>query len=138
MIVVDASVWVSRLIGSDANHTPSQAWLESYLAGGEPIVEPTLLLAEVAGAISRRTGRAELGRRALVDLLRLRPLQLLPLDVRLARSAAQLAADLRLHGSDAVYVATAYRVGVPLVTWNREQRERTRSVIITHTPDQLS
>lgn len=126
------------MIGTDVNHAASRAWIEHYLDGRGPIMEPTLLLAEVAGAISRRTGSAVLGRQALTDLLRLRPLRLLPLDAALARSAAQLAADLHLHGSDAIYVATAQRLSVPLVTWDREQRERTTPVIVTRTPDQMN
>lgn len=137
-MVVDASVWVSRLVQTDTNHPTSRAWMERYIAAGELIVDPTLVLAEVAGAISRRSGTASLGRQALSDLLRLRRLLLLRLDADLAALAAQVASDLKLHGSDAVYVAVAQRLGIPLVTWDREQRKRTASAIVTHTPDQMN
>ena len=37
-------------------------------------------------------------------------------------------------GSCSVYVALARRLGVPLVTWDREQRERGREAIVAWTP----
>jgi len=68
--VVDASVWVSRLVPQDVHHFASRRYLEERAAAGDPLVAPALLLAEVAGAIARRTGAPELGRRALEGLLR--------------------------------------------------------------------
>ena len=68
MYVVDASVWVSRFVLNDVHHEPSYSWLEGTVIRGELIVAPALLLAEVAGAISRCTGRPELAAQA-VDLL---------------------------------------------------------------------
>ena len=61
MTVVDASVWVSRLVPQDIHHAASQRWLEEQAAGGDL----------VAGAISRRTGRGELAHQAVQVLLRL-------------------------------------------------------------------
>ena len=93
-----------------------------------------LMLAEVAGAISRRTGRARLARRAVEGLLRLPALRLVSVDQRLGEAAAQLAADLRLRGADAVYVATARHLRLPLITWDREQRERAARLIPARAP----
>jgi predicted nucleic acid-binding protein len=45
-----------------------------------------------------------------------------------------MAADLRLRGAEVVYVAAAYLLQVPLVTWDREQRQRAASVIAVQTP----
>jgi predicted nucleic acid-binding protein len=121
VIVVDASVWVSRLVPQDVHHAASRQWLEERAAAGRDLVAPVLLLLEVAGAIARRTGEPALGRRAARDLLRVPGLRVVPLDRRLGLAATRLAADLRLRGADAAYVATAARLGVPLFTWNREQ-----------------
>jgi len=38
--------------------------------------------------------------------------------------AASLAAELGLRGADATYVATAARLNLPMVTLDRDQRER--------------
>ncbi len=134
MTVVDASVWVSRLVPHDVHHAASRDWLAGQVTAGRLIVAPVLLLAEVAGAISRRTGRPRLARRAVEDLVRLPGLRLLAVESRLARSAAQVAGDLRLRGADAVYVATARDLGIPLVTWDGEQRERAGRLIAVKTP----
>jgi len=58
--VVDASVWVSQFVLNDFHHEPSYSWSEGTVIRGELIMAPALLLAKVAGAIPRRTGRPEL------------------------------------------------------------------------------
>ena len=136
MTVVDASVWVSRLAPQDIHHATSRRWLEAQAAGGDLLISPTLLLAQVAGALSRRTGQAELAHRAVQMLLRLKELRLVPLDSRLGRSAAQLAAEIGLRGADAVYVATAHHLDVPLVTLDREQQARAGRLIEVRSPGQ--
>ena len=67
-------------------------------------------------------------------LLRLTELRLVPLDSRLGRSAAQLAAEIVLRGADAVYVATAHHLNVPLVTWDREQQARADRLVAVQSP----
>ena len=134
MYVVDASVWVSRLIPNDVQHEPSYNWLEGTINRGELVVAPALLLAEVAGAVSRRTGQPELAERA-VDLLEQLPnSRLVAIDPQLARHAAVLAGHHRLRGSDALYVALAQHLGFTLVTWDREQAERGSAATSVVTP----
>ena len=133
-MVVDASVWVSRLVPPDVHHAASRRWMARHTADGGVLVAPVLLLPETAGAISRRTGTPELAHRAVNRLLRLRSLRLVPVDGRLAEAAARLAADLGLRGADAVYVATAQLLNIPLVTWDSDQQARAARVIAAHTP----
>lgn len=133
-MVVDASVWVSRLFNRDANHEASQRWLTEQVASGVPLVGPSLLLAEVAGAISRRYARPRLGWRAVQLLLRVPTLSLVATDDEVGTVAAEVAARLTLRGADAIYVATAHILGVPLVTWDGEQRERGGRLVTVRTP----
>ena len=137
MYVVDASVWVSRFVGGDVHHVPSRLWLARLVEEGATTAAPALLLAEVAGAIARRTDRPELAIEALSLLQRLPSMRLVPIEMELAQLAGQLAADLGLRGADAVYVSLAHRLGVPLVTWDREQRERSTASIDVRTPQDL-
>jgi predicted nucleic acid-binding protein len=134
--VVDASVWVSRLVPQDVHHQASRRYLEKRAAAGDPLVAPVLLLAEVAGAIARRTGAPELGRRALEGLLRFPGLRLVTMDRHLGQEMARLAADLQLRGADAAYVAVAVRLSLPLVTWDREQALRAAPRIPVLTPEE--
>jgi predicted nucleic acid-binding protein len=134
LIVVDASVWISSWLADDVNHLASDAWLERQVRAAEQITVPALFLAEVGGAIARRTGDVRSAQQAVDDILDSGLVRLISVDEGLARAAAGLAVRLRLRGSDATYVATAQRFGIPLVTWDREQRERAAAVIETLTP----
>lgn len=134
MIVVDASVWLSFLVESDVNHAASRRWLSELLATGEAIAAPILLPAEVGGAIARQTGRPDLGLKTIDRLLGIPNLRLVSLDHGLGIQAARLAATQRLRGADAVYVAVAVALGVPLVSWDKEQLARAQDVVVAAAP----
>ncbi|SRR6266446_2792297 len=133
-MVVDASVVVSRLVPNDVHHEATRKWLMRHVADGRLLIAPTLLLAEVAGAVARRTGKARLARRAVAAVLRLPALRLIPLDEALASAAANLAGQLRVRGADAVYIAAAAALRVPLATWDLEQREHAAPVVEVFEP----
>lgn len=95
---------------------------------------PIVLVAEVGGAITRRTRRPRFAHRVIEELFGSKELRLVPIDHDLARDGALLAVDLGLKGTDAMYVALARQLDVPLVTWDREQRERGAAVIRTIEP----
>jgi len=137
-VVVDASVWVSRFISGDVNHGASRHWLDRYVAGGGQLAAPVLLLLEVAGAIARRTGHAALAHQAVLYLETFAPLRIIGLNAHLGTRAARLAADLRLRGADAAYVALAAQLGIPLVTWDAEQQTRSSPTVMTRTPASAS
>lgn len=133
-VVVDASVFVSRLLRNDAHHAPTRQWFESRERAGALLVVPALMPAEVAGAITRRINDGRRARIAIERLLRLPELRVVALDRRMGERAADLAADLGLRGADATYVAVARHLELPLVTWDREQRDRAGGTITTVTP----
>jgi predicted nucleic acid-binding protein len=132
--VVDASVWVSAFVSSDVNYAASLAWLRTQSAGGRSIVDPALVLPEVAGALARRSGDLAFARAVIADMRQLPGLRLVTLTGPAAYRSAARAIDLGLRGADAVYVAVAERLGVPLVTWDQEQLARAAAVIQTRTP----
>jgi predicted nucleic acid-binding protein len=128
-MVVDASVWVSALVVHDAHHAASRRWLRRHSSRKTLIVVPTLTLAEVAGAISRRTADPVLGLRAMEAILSLPRLRLVPLDPELGGEAGRIAAAHGLRGADAVYVAAAARHNLPLVTLDAELRARIGRIV---------
>jgi predicted nucleic acid-binding protein len=134
VIVLDASVWVSIVLAGDVHRAISRQWARKWLGAGGRMVVPVLFLTEVAGAVSRQSGRAVRGRQASNTILTNSSFQLEVIDRSLAESASRLAADLPLKGSDAIYVALAERLGVPLVTWDNEQLTRAAAVIDVRTP----
>jgi predicted nucleic acid-binding protein len=119
-VVTDASVWVARLIPQEPKHAACVTWWESFDASSGRIIAPVLLLSEVCGAISRRTGKPRLALQVLRTLLDAPELTFVTMDREFAEHAARLAAGLGLRGADAVYVALAHRLHVPLLSLDSE------------------
>jgi predicted nucleic acid-binding protein len=122
-IVVDASLWVARLVPQDASHPAVRAWMEACRLAETEFLAPALLLAEVAGAISHRTGDANLAAQVVEALEHLPGLRLVEMDRLLLDEAAHLAAELGLGGADATYATVASRLNLPLATLDDDQRE---------------
>jgi|GraSoi2013_100cm_1033763.scaffolds.fasta_scaffold05057_4 predicted nucleic acid-binding protein len=133
-VVADASVWVSWLITHDANHDATRLWMNRYISAGGLLVAPALVLIEVASAISRQTRQVAQAKRVAKDLSSLRTIRIVSLDTVLVWAAVKVAADLKLRAGDATYVAVAQQLKVPLVSWDKEQLQQGRNLIITYTP----
>jgi predicted nucleic acid-binding protein len=134
---IDASVFLNAFNPAEPGHAESRDLLARLLADGTPVAVPTLVLPEVAGAISRVHGDGRLAREFSGELAQLPNLILVPLDAALAHQARDLAADHRLRGADAVYAAVASRFGAILVTLDREQRDRLSTALVTRSPTEV-
>ena len=122
-IVVDATIWVARLVPKDVFYNPVKEWMSVRLEANDQFLAPSLLLAEIGGAISRRTSPS-LGLKAIDQVEHLPGLQLVEMENSLLREAANLAAELGLRGADSTYVAVAARLDLPLTTLDIDQREK--------------
>jgi predicted nucleic acid-binding protein len=131
---VDASVFLNAFNPYEVGYEESHRLLARLQEQSVPIIVPTLLLPEVAAAVSRGREDASLAREFAAALSRLPHLVLVPLDMALAQQAADVAAQYRLRGSDAVYAAVALRFGSILVTLDREQRERVAEALTSCYP----
>lgn len=136
MTVTDASLWVSRFLVDDIFHATSQLWLEKTAGAGLPLVAPTSMFAEVAGAVAHRTGSSQLGYHAVQSIQQVPTLQLVAVSAELGDFAAQVASTYRLRGGDAIYVAVAYQLQVPLVSWDQEQIARVAGFVNASAPEQ--
>lgn len=128
-VVTDASVWVARFIPQEAGHAACATWLGQFARAGGEIIAPVLMAAEVCGAISRRTAQPELAREIYAALTNAPEITFVEMNGELAQLAAQTAIDLRLRGADAVYVALARHLGLPLLSLDDEHRIRAGGVI---------
>jgi predicted nucleic acid-binding protein len=134
---IDASVFLNAFNPYEAGHEESHRLLTQLQEQATPIIAPTLLLPEVAAAVSQGREDENLAREFAISLSRLPHLVLVPLDMALAQQATDLAARYRLRGSDAVYAAAALRFGSTLVTLDREQRERVAEVLTARYPAEV-
>ncbi len=134
MPILDASVCVALFHAEDPGHRASRRWLAGRQGEAEPIVSPVILLAEVAAALGRGLGNVDLAQQA-VRLMRERHfVELFPVTEALAASAAEIAAEEKIRGCDAIYVALARQLQMELVTQDRQQLERGAAVVVTRTP----
>jgi predicted nucleic acid-binding protein len=134
MFTIDASVFINALNSSEEGSADSQTLLKQIFQYPRPVYSPTLLPVEVAAAIARVFDDAERGL-AMAQAMRGLPGQIwVPLDENQAQATAQLAAEQRLRGADAVYAAVSQRYGTTLVTRDQQQLERLRPVLPVLTP----
>lgn len=134
MAVVDASVYVALIHADEPGHADSWAWLRAAQSRREALRAPAILAAEVAAAVGRGTETPELAHQIVQQLLTFNVVELVPVSVHLAGRAAVVAADHRLRGCDAVYVALADQLDDVLVTLDRQQLERGAGLVATRRP----
>jgi predicted nucleic acid-binding protein len=132
--VIDASVWVAINRDTDPAHSRCMAWLDSVLDSNDRLVAPTLLVAEVAGALRKLTRQQAVASAVVEELFALGAVELIPLDRERARRAAALAAASGVRGADAVYLALAQELVENLVTLDRLQAEQGAKLVEIRTP----
>jgi len=132
----DASVWVSREIPSDLNHQAATTWVNAHLHAGGYFTEPVWLLAEVAAAISRQISPqdAAVALALLWRLRRRKVMRFLPLSAALMRDTIDIAANYRIRSGDAVYVALARQLSIPLVSFDTDHLTKGASIVTVIRP----
>jgi predicted nucleic acid-binding protein len=136
MAVIDASVYVALINANESDHDSSWAWFQSAQSAQESILAPAILLAEVAAAVSRGVGDPALAHRVVEQLRRSKAIELVPVTTTMASRAAAIAADYRIRGCDAVYVALAEQMDDYLATLDQQQLERGAEVVTTRKPEE--
>jgi predicted nucleic acid-binding protein len=134
MYTVDASVWVNAFDQREPGHQVSRQFLEALRNQALPVIVPNLVLAEVAGAISRTRRTSAQAQAFATALSRLPHVTVRVLDEGCALHAITLAAQHGLRGADAVYAAVAREAGSTLVTLDNEHLTRLASLLTVCTP----
>ncbi|MGC9396619.1 MAG: type II toxin-antitoxin system VapC family toxin [Anaerolineae bacterium] len=137
MFTIDASVHINALNPREFGSAESQLCLQRLVALRQPFFSPTLLLVEVAAAIARVLDDTDLALELTRGIQAL-PRQLwIPLDSAMAELAAQLGAQARLRGADAVYAAVARHYGATLITRDQQQLDRLVDLVRVRTPEDV-
>jgi predicted nucleic acid-binding protein len=134
LLTIDSSVFVSAARPSEIGNAESTAFLTSVRNTRPRLFLPTLVLAEVATALSRTGSEPGLAQQYAMAVGQLPNTVMVALDEGLARQSAALGAQHRLRGADAVYLASAALFAAELVTLDREQLERGAAIVQTLTP----
>jgi predicted nucleic acid-binding protein len=133
---IDASVFVNAFNAGEQGHATSRALLAAIETAAEPVVVPTLLLVEVASAVARIHRDPVEGVRYASAISALPHVTMVSLSARLARNAAEVAANLLVRGSDAVYLMVAEIYGTTLISLDKEQLTRGSRMMACQTPQQ--
>jgi predicted nucleic acid-binding protein len=133
-VVVDASVLVSAAIVSEPAHNASLTLLRKCQGSGVYLAAPAIVIPEVAGAITRQTGKPYLAQQLLAALRARADFSILPVDIDLCDVAASIASLQGIRGCDSVYLALARQLLAPFVTLDHEQLRRAPRDILAQTP----
>ena len=117
-------------------HAESLQLLATIQERGDPVIVPTLLIAEMASAVARASDDSVGAIQYANATVALPHLTVVPLTPAMARQAAELAATHRLRGADAVYLAVARRYATTLVSRDDERRTRGSAVVPCQTPEE--
>jgi predicted nucleic acid-binding protein len=137
MYTIDASVHINAVNAEEPGSAQSQACLQQLIEQHQALFSPTLLLVELAAAAARALDDTPLAMELARAVHNLPGQVWVALDDDLAAEAARLGAEARLRGADAVYAAVAHRFGATLITRDRQQLERLRSLISVATPEEI-
>lgn len=104
---------------------------------GVVVLLPEIALAEVASALARGTDDSRLAARWVGLLRRVPYFRFVEIDTAVGDLAAQVAAERRIRGCDAIYVAAAMRYGAALVTLDEQQLSRVPPTMRALTPSEV-
>jgi len=133
---LDASVFVSAFNPSEDGHAACLTLLTTIHHAGDPVILPSLVLVEIASAMARASDDSAGAVAFAAAIANLPHVTLVPLTPAGAHQTAEVAAQQRLRGADAVYAAVARRYGTTLVTRDEQQRARGVAVVPCVTPEE--
>ena len=134
LITIDSSVFVSAARPGEPGNAESTSFLSWVRKLRPRLFLPTLVIAEVAAALSRTGSAAGLAQQYALAIGQLPNSVLVALDEGLARQAAALGAQHKLRGADSVFLASAALFAAELVTLDRQQLERGSAIVPTLSP----
>ena len=134
MIVIDTSAWISATLPGDQHFPNTQPWLAHIRSSRTRFYVPAHFPAEVSGVLSRVRTEDRLLREAVEQIESSEQFVINPISIRQGLFAAEIARSARVRGSDAIFIALANELDVPMITWDRQQRERGVIFCRTMTP----
>ena len=120
MLVLDANLWIAAFDPSDAFHDDSVAVLAEAARLALPLAGPSFVVLESTCALARRVSDPRFAQAAGAQMAAHPALHLEPLSEELLAEAERLGIERRLRGADALYLATATKLGCPLLSWDEE------------------
>jgi predicted nucleic acid-binding protein len=134
VIVFDTSTWIAGLVSGDAHHADTVPFLRLMESQSTQFAVPAHFLAEIAGVLARTGELDEIIEIEIQSIETSGRFHITPVSVGLGLLAAEIARVAKIRGVDAVFVALARGLDIPLITWDKQQRERGGLFCRTMTP----
>lgn len=103
---------------------------------GITVIVPEIVLPEISSAIARGTDDPEKALEFVKELKQIPNIVFVPIDRELADESSRLAAEYRLRGCDAIYVAVAFIFSAKLISLDKQQTDRAKECIEVATPQE--
>ncbi len=136
MYCIDASVFINAEIEGEEFHEYSAMLMQNFRDKGITIIVPEIVLPEISSAISRGTDDPEKALKFVKELKQIPNIVFVPIDREVSDHASQLAAEYKLRGCDAIYVAVAFIFRAKLISLDKQQIERAVEYIEAATPQE--
>jgi len=135
-LVVDSNIFVGGLDPRDTLHQQCLPVVERIVTGEIEAICPALVLVETTCAIRRRT-TVDLAFNVKEALARLPSILWLDINSDVAERACVLGIQTGVRGADALVLQVAEQHGVPLVTMDREIRDKAPAGIFVLDPKEV-
>ena len=136
-LVVDSNIFVSALDPKDIFHKECYPVLEKLLDEEIEALCPVLVLVEVTSVIRRRTNSQDIAVAVYKNLSSLPAINWLDITLEVAQRACFLSTKTGLKGADAIILQVAEQYKIPLLTKDKEIKQKAPKEIKVIAPSEL-
>ena len=136
-LVVDSNIFISSLDPKDVFHSECYPIFERILAFEIEALCPALVLVETTCAIRRRTNNEDAARLVYKNLSALPSINWFDITLAVAERACLLGAMTGLKGGDALVLQVAEEFGVPMLTKDKEMKDKAPAGMIVFQPNDV-
>jgi len=137
-LVIDSNIFVSSLDPKDIFHAECYPILEKILTFEIEALCPSLVLVEVTCVLRRRTNSEDLAVAIYKNLSQMPAINWLDITLEVAERASMLGAQTGLRGGDTIVLQVAEQYGIPLLTKDKEIKQKSPKSILVLEPSETS
>ncbi|MGZ3514972.1 MAG: type II toxin-antitoxin system VapC family toxin [Thermodesulfobacteriota bacterium] len=128
MIVLDASVVLKWILGSEEDEEKAKHYQEGHIAGEEVVAVPSLFFYEIANVLSTKTKLSARDAADAFSLIWNFDLEVFSFGLDEFLEGITLSRKHRITLYDAAYIGLARKLGCPFVTADRRLYEKVRGM----------
>lgn len=136
--VIDSNIFVSSLDPKDIFHAECYPILEKILTFEIEALCPSLVLVEVTCVLRKRTNSESLAVAIYKNLSQMLAINWLDITLEVAERASMLGAKTGLKGGDTIVLQVAEQYGIPLLTKDKEIKQKSPKGILVLEPSEIS